>query len=653
MHRRTLTTATTLAVLFSSAMLAAVPASADSTIALPVRSTGDIVVDGVHKRVFVSDPVNGKIVVTDYAGTVVKQVGNLPGVTGLELSADSGTLYAAVKDADAVVAVDTVTGTESGRWPVGDAPLSVAVAGGKVWFGYGAAGAGNIGSLDLSGEQPVLTLDQDPWSGAPLVDAAPGSDTVVAGRPDDQKLVAYDVSTGTATRTATMDGEVHHLADFEVTPDGQRVIAAGAWPASHHVVFRTADLTAVGSYASETWPNAVAVAGNGTVAAGVDGAYSPDLYIYKPGATTSIREYEFPDTDDISGSDELADGALAWAPDASRLFAVSHNYNGVYTLRVLTTPTRATTALTVDAPATAARAKQLTVKGKITSRVKLPTGAQLTVTRTDVESPNGKALKPVTVRSDGTYSFTDVPPAGGKVRYTVRYAGDAEHTASSASDTVQVSRATPVLTLTNNRKVYSYGADVRFTAHLGTTYKNRKVEIWADPFGGDKPNRLVKSGTVNSSGNLSVVLDLRRDTKVVAKFAGDARYKPRTVTSTVGTRVRVSTALSGQYKKQYTWGHTYHFFKKTRNPLITTVMSPYPGRSQRLELEIYYQGTWYEAGTEYFKLDSSGVSKVELLGPHDPGWRLRARSVYLEGPGAGDRVNTTTYGAWKYLYFTN
>lgn len=136
MRRRTLTTtATTLAVLISSAALAAVPAAADSTRTLPVRSTADIVVDGVHQRVFVSDPSNGKIVVTDYAGTVVQQVAGLPGVTGLELSADSGTLYAAVRGADVIVALDTATGTESVRYTVGDSPMSVALAGGKLWFG--------------------------------------------------------------------------------------------------------------------------------------------------------------------------------------------------------------------------------------------------------------------------------------------------------------------------------------------------------------------------------------------------------------------------------------------------------------------------------------------------------------------------------------
>ncbi|MFM9692221.1 Ig-like domain repeat protein [Streptomyces europaeiscabiei] len=652
---RTLPAATALAVLFSSAALAVAPtASADSTKILPVASSADIVVDGVHQRVFVSDPTNGKIVVTDYYGIVRKQFTNLPGVQGLELSADSGTLYAAVRDADAIVAVDTATETESARYPVGDAPVGVAVAGGKVWFGYGASAAGNLGSLDLSGEEPVVTLDQDTthlWYNAPILDAAPGSTALVAGEPGGSKLAVYDVASGTAGRTAAVDTGGGNMGDLAVTPDGQRVVVASGAP-YHHQVFKTSDLTPDGTYASDTYPNSVAIAPDGTVAAGIDGIYEPDIYIYEPGATTSVREYDFPNTGGSSGGDELPDSGLAWAPDASRLFAVTYNDEGVYSLRVLDAPTKALTAITVNAPATATRAKKLTVKGKVTSKAALPAGVKLTVTRTDVESTSGKALAAVTVAADGSYTFSDTPPAGGKVKYTVRYAGDADHTAASASDTVEVSRATPTLSLDKNRKTYAYGADVKFTAHLGTTYKNRKVEIWADPYGSDRPNKLVKSGTVNSKGNLSVTVDLKRDTKLSVKFSGDARYKARTVTNTVYTKVKISSSISGHYTTRTAWGQKYHYIRKSKDPVLKTTMTYYPERKQRLQLQFHYQGAWQDWGTEYFPLGTSGGSDVTLTGTPTTDVRLRFRSEYHDTT-SGDNVNTTTYGAWKYFMYTN
>ncbi|MER6179278.1 Ig-like domain repeat protein [Streptomyces sp. NPDC001652] len=649
---RSLTAATTLAVLFSSAVLTATPASADATTSLPVKQTADIVVDGVHQRVFVSDPGNGKIVVTDYAGTVVKQLTSLPGVTGLELSADSAVLYAAVRGADAIAAIDTATQTETTRYAVADQPQSVALAGGRLWFSYGSNGDGNLGSVDLSGTEPVVTTNLADFYEAPFLDAAPGATTLLAGEPGSSSalVAAYDVSTGAPTRTAAVSAG-SFLNDLAVTPDGEHVVTASGSPYAHPV-FKTSDLSEAGSYASNTYPNAVAIAPDGSVAAGVDGWYNPDVYVYKPGGTTSVREYDFPNTGNTSGSDELANSGLAWAPDGSRLFAVTYNSNGVYSLRRLDAPTKAKTAITVTAPDTATRAKQLTVKGKVSSKVALPAGIKLTATRTDLENTSGKALPAVTVKSDGTYSFTDTPTAGGKVTYTLKYAGDADHAAGTGSDSVTVSRAKTTLTLNNNGKVYSYGQDVKFTAHLGTTYKNRKVEIWADPFGGDKANKLVKSGTVNSSGNLSVTLDLKRDTKVTAKFAGDARYAPKTVSSTVGAKVKVSTAVSRHYKTKYTWGHTYYYFKKSTNPLFTTTMTAYPDRRQRMEFEFYYDGTWYDLGSEYFALGSAGVSKVQLTGEHETGYRMRVRSSYINSS-SGDTVNSTTHGAWKYFIFTS
>ncbi|MEU9340434.1 Ig-like domain repeat protein [Streptomyces sp. NPDC048278] len=657
MRMRTVTAATTLAVLFSSAALAATPAFADTSALLPIKSTGDIVVDGAHQQVFISDPSNGKIVVTDYAGNVVRQLTtNLSGVNGLELSADSGTLYAAVRDLDAIAVIDTATDTETTRYTVGDKPRSIALAGGKLWFGYGGAAEGNIGSVDLAGDQHTVTLDQDnSWYSAPILDAAPGTDILVAGDQDTSpaSLTSYDVSSGAAAQLAHIRTDGSDVSDLQVTPDGKDVVVASGAP-YYHQVYRTSDLNEDGKYTTTAYPNSVAIAPDGTVAAGSFAWYDPDLYIFHPGSSEAVRSYDFPNTGHSSGADTLAPAGLAWAPDGSRLFAVTANDADVYSLREYDTPGRAATTVTVNAPATATRAKQLTVTGTVSSTVPVPADEQLTVTRTDLDSPNGKALPAVTVKADGTYSFTDTPPAGGKVTYKVSYAGDAGHTAASAKDTVDVSRAKPTLTLNNNGKVYAYGKDVKFTAHLGTTYKNRTVEIWADPFGSDKPSKLVKSGKVDSHGNLSVVLDLKRDTKVTAKFAGDARWQPRSVSSSVGAKVSISMSVSRQYKSKKAWGQTYFYFHKTKNPLFTTKMPYYGGRSQRFDFQVYYQGTWYSDTSQYFALATSGVSQVEFTGNHkeDVGWRFRVRSDYINGT-SGDTVNSTTYGAWKYFTFTS
>ncbi|MFJ4567699.1 Ig-like domain repeat protein [Streptomyces caelestis] len=665
MRRRTLSAATALAVLFSSVALVATGAGsavADSSTTLPLKSTGDIVVDGVHQRVFISDPTAGQVVVTNYAGTVVGTVGSLPGVHGLELSSDSGTLYAAVHDATAIVAIDTATATETRRWSTGQGagPAYVALAGGKLWFSYGASGDGNIGSLDPNATDPDVTLGQDTsrtFYEAPILDASPGAPgTLAAGAPGQSpvELAVYDVSSGTASRTAyafdpgsTGGG---NLQDLAVTPDGKDVVTASGAP-YYQAVYKLTDLSADGKYVTNTYPNAVDIAPNGDVAAGTFSWYDPDVHVFKPGTSIPLRQYDFPNTGNSSGADTLAPAGLAWAPDESKLFAISENDNNVYALRILDAPTKTSTTLTANAPATATRAKALTLTGTLSSSAPFPTGTKVSVTRTDDESPSGKPLGTATVAADGSYSFTDTPPAGGKVTYTVTYAGDADHAGATASASTTVAKTATTLTLTNNGKVYDHGRDVTFTAHLGTTYKNRTVEIWADPYGSDKPNTLVKKGTVNSAGDLSATVHLTRDTKVSAKFTGDTRYAPKTVTNSVYTRVKVSTSLSGSYKSATAWNQKYFYFRQSKDPVHNTTMSMYPGRKYQLQVQRYSDGAWRTTTAEYVALDRYGKDAVTLDGTPPVGPRFRIRSSYID-PTSGDNVNTTTYGAWKYFVFT-
>ncbi|WP_221348482.1 YncE family protein [Streptomyces beigongshangae] len=656
MHRRSTSIATALAVVLGSAVLtagAAGPASADAAKVLPVASVGDIVVDGAHRRVYVSDPTGGKIVVTDYTGAVKATLTGLPGVTGLALSADSGEVYAAVRNGNRIVSVETDTYVRTASYPVGAAPADLEVVDGRIWFAHGT----DFGSLDISGAEPVVHLAQRGdvgFSGAYGMflasdPAVPG--VLVAGNGGD--LAVYDVSAdGAALRVkGDMDTAVRQL---DLTPDGSQVLTSWGSPDRGYGIgaYSAADLTERTGYPIDPYPNAVRVAPDGSVAGGSSSGYEPDVHIHRPGDAVPVREYDFPNTGDSSGADTLVDGALAWAPDASQVFAVSVNTRGTYTLRALADPTKELPTLKVSAPAKSDRAKKLTVTGRLTSKSALPAGTALSVTRTDVESPNGKALAAVRTKADGSFSFTDTPPAGGKVTYRVSYAGDAEHAAVSVSDAVEVSRKATALSLGNNGKLYTYGKDVTFTAHLGTTYKNRTVAIYADPFGSDKPKKLLKTAKVNSAGNLSATVDMTRDTTVTAVFTGDARYAAKTATSTAYAHAKVSTTVSKHYRTAKIGSTTYSWFRKNTDPVFTTTMNYYTGRKQRFQLQVYYQGSWYDSASEYVALGANGKSVVALGAPGESGIRARIRSSYINGS-SGDTVNSTTHGAWKYITFTN
>ena len=649
---RSISTATALAVLFSSAALSVVAAGTASAATAHVTSPGGIVADGPLKRVFLGDSSAGTVAVTDYSGAVLGSVGGVTGVSDLAVSDDGATVYAAAPQIHEIWAIDAATLDVRTRYTVSTSygPRHVAFSGGKVWFTYGDQWDGNLGSVDptvdpASGTDPV-TLTQFPSGGSiwgqGLLDTDPSQPGVLAvgetGLSTDSMAV-LDVSSGKPALVAYHNGDYtlnNGIGDIDLVPGGTQVLVNG----KDRDAYADGKFKAAGSYPDGQFAD---VAPNGVLAQ-VNGG---KVLTYKPGATLPLHTYDL-------GTSRTA--ALTWAPDLTKVFALvgTDVESGGYNLKVLSDPTLNNPTLTLNAPSTATRAKQLTVTGRISASVALPAGVQLQVTRTDLDSPNGRALPAVTVKADGTYSFNDTPPAGGTVTYKATYAGDTDHSAVSASDKVAVSRNATTLSLNNNGKVYSYGADVKFTAHLGTTYKNRTVEIWANPYGGDKPNKLLKTGTVDSSGNISATVDMTRDTDVTAVFKGDARYAPRTVKSTGYAKVKVSTAVTKNYKKAAIGSHSYYWFHKSTSPVVTTTMTYYPGRKQRLELEVYYSGKWYatDGSPQYFALGSNGKSAVSLGAPGESGIKARVRAAYINNS-SGDNVNSNTYSDWKYLYFSN
>ncbi|MFE5654817.1 Ig-like domain repeat protein [Streptomyces sp. NPDC056517] len=662
-RKRALSAATSFAVLVGSAALvagAAGPAAADSSKALPMSSVGDMVVDGVHRKIFISDPYLGKVVATDYAGTVLSTVTGLPGVTGLALSADAGSLYAAVPGSDLVVALDAGTVTERARYATGEGtdPQYVALAGGRIWFGYGNGDHGDIGSVDTSGAEPVVTLAQDTelnYSGAPRLVSSPTDPNAFAAMSSYYHrflLGTYDASTGTATRTARTAADVGSVGmanDLAYTPDGGKLITATA--GNRHRVWRTTDMAELPSYASEYHGTAVAVAPDGTVAAGSDAPYDPDVFVYRPGETKPVRRYDFPNTGVYSGGDGLAYSALSWEPGGSRLFAVTTASSGnSVRLHVLDTPTKSLPTVTVKVPSTVAVLKAITVSGTVAATLNLPVGSPLTVTRYDAEFPKGKALGTRKLGANGTFSFPDTPTAAGNVTYKVAYAGDATHVGASGTAVVKVTPFKTALTLDRNRLTVNYGTNVTYTASLGWSYRNRVVEIWSDPYG-PEPRRLLKRGTVNSAGKLSVTTRMTRDTWVTADFAGDTRSGRAHVGSTVYTRAGLTTSLSRHYKWSKIGSIWYQSYHQTGDVMVTAWNNPYPGRMTKYEVQVWYAGAWRTGSEDYVRLSSGGMAYILFDGAGAAGVRARVRTAYVDGT-SGDNVNTTIHGAWKYFNIT-
>ncbi|SEG49564.1 hypothetical protein SAMN05216223_105491 [Actinacidiphila yanglinensis] len=648
MRTRSSSIATATAVLLGSVALGfgvAAPASATSAPAVTVTSDGGVVADGPLDRVFVGDTTAGTVYAADRNGTKLGALTGIPGVTGLAVSTDGSTLYAAASTSHEIVAIDAATLAVEARYPVDTTkgPTYVAFAGDRLWFSYGDQWDASLGSIDSAG---TVTLGQAPkfllWNPEALSanPAEPNLLTALTEGSSPCTVTVFDVSSGTPQTVSSVSpysGPVEIAEDVDLIPGGGLLLDG-----TYRMSYTQNSWTQTGAY-----PNTAAETGDVSADGMVAQVESGTVRIYRPDGTQPIHSY--------ATNAQTVDAV--WAPDDSRVYALEGASNGnmgtptSWTLKVLTDPTLNVPTVSVKAPTSAPRAKKLTVTGRISATVPLPAGVKLKVTRTDLDSPKGKALATVTTGSGGTFSFPDTPPAGGTVTYTVAYAGDATHTAAGTSAKVAVSRTAPKLTVGNNGKHFSYGTKTTYTVHLGSEYKNRTVAIYGDPYGTDQGKRLLKSGTVNSSGNLSVSVTLYRNWTFSAVYAGDDRTAPKTVTTHEYTYAHVSSALSKQYRTGKIGSTTYAYYHKKTAPVLTTTMNSHKGRKARLDLQVYSGGAWYTSDSEYFALASDGKVAVNLGAPGRT-LRARIRAVYVANS-SGDNVNATTYGSWKYMDFTS
>ncbi|MFH0180998.1 hypothetical protein ACIA6D_41365 [Streptomyces cacaoi] len=422
-----------LALAAASFNLLGVPGTAlaqpQGGIVLPVRSHWQTLADSRH--VYVSAPGDDAVLATDHDGQVVKKVEGLDGARGMAESADESTLYVALPDADAISVIDTATLTETRRISTGadTEPESLALAGGRLFFGYRATvfDAG-IGSVAIAEATPTVSLDDNPvWYGKPRLASSPGApDRLVAAESQGALgMRVYDVGSGTLQETAYSEA-VGDVEDVAVTPDGSSVITANGGN-YYHQRWRLSDLTEETQYDTGAYPNSIAVDSHGTVAAGIVAGGEWDVYIYRPGETAVYRTVAL-----SPGYADLLDRGVAWAPDGNRLFTTRFPYSGEVVLDIITDVAKASSTITLSAPPTNPVGTPVTVEGNLTSLVPFPEQGAVTVTRNGVELPDVK------VGQDGTFSFHDTPPDWNTYpQYTVTYAGDARHVPGKATVMVE------------------------------------------------------------------------------------------------------------------------------------------------------------------------------------------------------------------------
>lgn len=304
--------------------------------------------------------------------------------------------------------------------------------------------------------------------------------------------------------------------------------------------------------------------------------------------------------------------------------------------------------VTVSAPATAISGLGLTLTGTVTG---LPPDALIDYSKTDAEDPAGRLLGRTSFDASGEFSLSVAPMAGGRITYTLTTPAMDGYAVVSASTTVTVPYHATTLTLIDDKDPYWPNDRMHITATLGATYRNRTVEIWADPYGADQPPRLLTKAAVNGYGILGTFLTPTRNTLVTAKFTGDTRYAARSATTVVSTRAAVNAVISKHYKTGKIGSNTYYYFRTSKDPRITVTMTAYPKRKQRLVVQRYSAGAWKSWRAAYYPLSAAGKSSVDVKATYAAKARYRVRAEYVTG-GSGDSANYTTYGSWKYFTFT-
>jgi hypothetical protein len=633
-------------------VLPATSALADvQTVTLPITSFYQIVADPAHGHLYISQgsSTENDILVTNLSGREIGTITGQDGVMGLALSADGSTLYAALSTGDAVTAIDTTTLQQTASYPLaaGDAPAHLALQSGKVWVSYSTSTPADaaIGDIDLTATTPAFETQAatSGWYSPPVLAGDPSDTGILVAAVQGlspSSIISYDV----AADPATVDGQgtifsCANAGDLAVLPGGADFLVtcgSGGTFAPYSTANPAQQETT--AYNGQE-PSAVAVDAAGDVAAG-----STEIDVYQPGSFSTRNTFGL-------ATGGIEPQGLAWAPDDSQVYAVTDTFSTGYTfyLSVVTSPLLPQTTLTLSGVTKASITKSVTLSGKLTMSAggTLPAGTPVVVTRSVAGSTATKTFTEKTAAS-GSFSLTDTPPGAGHYTYTAAYAGSSTLAPSTAAHAVTVSLYTASISLSRGAGTYTYEPTVHVTAHLGTSYTNRRLSIYAQQYG-SKTRKLLKTARVNSHGDVTVSYRAPHSATISASFSGDARYAARTVSTRVGIRARVAESVTGSYGRTSSAGHSYLLFHHNKKLRLTVRVSPDKhGQCVELQLEEYYNGTWYSAvgSCAYLTSASKAYGIVTLTGANR-GYHYRVRVNYVRA--STDTSNLSNAGAWQYF----
>jgi hypothetical protein len=197
-----------------------------------------------------------------------------------------------------------------------------------------------------------------------------------------------------------------------------------------------------------------------------------------------------------------------------------------------------------------------------------------------------------------------------------------------------------------------YGAKITIAVTLGPTSANRRVSLYAAPYGA--PRRLVATGNVNAAGKWYPTYTITRTTTFTAFFAGDGRDAPNWASRTLNAYARVTGRLAGYYRTaKSSAGVLYRVYRDTGTLTLDSTVTPNKhGECLEPETQQYDAGTGWHADNKYGcdTLDAASHDSAPFTLSQAVSGRYRIRGDYRRG--ARDTANLSSQGPWLYFVVT-
>lgn len=520
-----LITSATLAVILAATAVGLTAPTAQATltgpVVVPIANATDVVADAATQQVFVSTGTSNSVVVLSWDGVVIDTLTGMEGAQGMDVDAESGTVYVAQSGDNQIAAIDTTTLAVT-RYPTSGTPCprNIAVTDGIVFYGHAGPDCsswGGVGVLDpgqggaIGEATGVNSLYQ------PQIAAAAGVMVVIEQGLSPTSPRSYAIS-GTSLNPLGYRSDVgSNSQDLAIAPDASEVVVASGWPYVHRA-FDPFTLDTLYAYPTTNYPNAAAISDGGSLAAmGTDSSYDNDIWLFDRGTTTISSAFEM---ENLTPSMTLYPGGLAFG-GTDRLFAIGWEtyYDNQRYLMIQPLEAKQEASLSLSAPDHVRVGDEVAVTGRLGVGSEFA-GQKLTVSR--ISDGVSTSLGEVTVQPDGTVSLADTPPTFGQVRYIARWAGDDTYApAIGISGAVSVVRTPSTLTVTTDATTYHAGKRATVTVTLDHR---------------DKRNGVLKLTRRDANGSRTV---------------GSASFDKRVVTF----RVRVMSA--GRFVATYSGNNTH------------------------------------------------------------------------------------------------